>query len=110
MTSCPAKDDLSRTASTLPFSLAASCSGMSRLFGEQNQPGKQHTKRPAFISSLLRAIGGKSFGEAMSKSYHAGRAIGWIEQYIHDMQAAGIGQCGGESSLELPLGLSLIHI
>jgi hypothetical protein len=30
------------------------------------------TKRPAFFSSLLRAIGGESFGEAMSKSYHAG--------------------------------------
>ena len=40
----------------------------------------------------------------MGKSDHAGRAIGWIEQHIHDMQAAGVGQGCGESSLELPLG------
>ena len=53
---------------------------------------------------LLKAIGGDSFGEAMGQSDHAGRAIGWIKQHIHDMQMAGIGQGGGESSLELSLG------
>ena len=39
---------------------------------EQNKPDKPQTKRTAFSSSLLRAIGGESFGEAMGKSYHAG--------------------------------------
>ncbi len=32
---------------------------------------------------VLRAICGEPFGEAMGQSDHAGRAIGWIEQYIH---------------------------
>ena len=39
----------------------------------------------------LRAIGGESLGEAMGQSDHAGRAVGRIEQHIHDMQAAGVG-------------------
>src|SRR5580765_4151448 len=51
----------------------------------------------------LRAIGGHSFGEAMCKPYHAGRAIGWIEQHIHNMQTAGVGQGDSESALELSL-------
>src|SRR5438874_13371266 len=52
----------------------------------------------------LRPIGGESSGEAMGQSDHAGRAIGWIEQHIHDIQTAGVGQGGDESSLELSLG------
>ncbi len=41
---------------------------------------------------MLGAIGGESLG----KAYHAGRAIGWIEQHIQEMQAGGIGHGGGE--------------
>ncbi len=40
---------------------------------------------------MLGAIGGEPFGEAMGQSDHAGRAIGWIEQHVQDVQAAGIG-------------------
>ncbi len=39
---------------------------------DQKKPDKPQTKRTAFSSSLLRAISGESFGEAMGKSYHAG--------------------------------------
>ena len=53
----------------------------------------------------LRAISGESFGKAMGQSDHAGRAIGWIEQHIHDVQMTGIRQGGGEPSLEFSLGL-----
>ena len=37
----------------------------------------------------------------MCKAYHAGRAIGWIEQHIHNIQAARVGQSDSESVLEL---------
>ena len=52
------------------------------------------------------AIGGEPFGETMGQSDHADRAIGRIEQYIQDIQAAGVGQGGSESSLELSLALN----
>jgi hypothetical protein len=58
--------------------------------------------RPAIL--WLWAIGGESFCEAMGKAYHAGRAIGWIEQHVQEMQLAGIDQSGGESQFEFPLG------
>src|ERR1041384_3316109 len=39
----------------------------------------------------------------MCKPYHTSRTISWVEQHIHDMQAAGVGQGHSKSSLALPL-------
>ena len=78
MTSCPARDDLSRSASRFPLferlvaQVCLVCLVEEDQLDEQNKPDKPQTKRTAFSSSLLRAIGGESFGEAMGKSYHAG--------------------------------------
>ena len=59
---------------------------------EKPSLSKRRNIGPGYRSNgMLGAIGGESLGEAMGKSHHAGRAIGWIEQYIQQIQVSGIG-------------------